>query len=124
MIHSSKNRIHISKKASCQVCESRLTFCFVWEEMHEIDLNRGHQFDLSFPFHFQNEREQIMTTNVWLTQVSLINAQGPSASITNRFNPDQSRLFYSASPELGLNHIPSVLPQSGTNRLCNCASFQ
>ena len=64
-----------------------------------------------------------MTTNVWLTQVSLIKAPGPSTSITNHFNADHSHLlFYRPSPELGLNHIPSsILPQSGTNWLCNCA---
>lgn len=50
--------------------------------------------------HFQNEREQIMTTNVWLTQVSVM----------------KLRVIYSQSayvllnvlpPELELNHIHS-----------------
>lgn len=47
--------------------------------------------------HFQNEREQIMTTNVWLTQVSVMRLRviyAQSAYV----------LLNVLSPELELNH--------------------
>lgn len=54
----------------------------------------------------QNEREQIMTTNVWLTQVSLM----------------KLRVMYSWSSYVSLNVLPpelelSILPLSMWNKL-------
>lgn len=49
--------------------------------------------------HFQNEREQIMTTNVWLTQVSVINLRVILSVIP------LSVSIHVLPPELELNHI-------------------
>lgn len=50
--------------------------------------------------HFQNEREQIMTTNVWLTQVSAM-------ELRVIYSQSAYVLLSALSPELELNHIPS-----------------
>lgn len=47
--------------------------------------------------HFQHEREQIMTTNLWLTQVSVI--------IRVIYSQSAYSLLNALSPELELNHI-------------------